>query len=34
MWFHEIFHTNGRPYDEQEVTFIKEIIAGKNQAGR
>jgi hypothetical protein len=34
MWFHEIFHTNGRPYDEQEVTFIEEIIAGKNQAGR
>jgi len=34
VWFHEIFHTNGRPYDEQEVTFIKEIIAGKNQAGR
>ncbi len=33
MWFHEIFHTNGRPYDEKEVTFIKEMIASENHAG-
>lgn len=34
MWFHEIFHTNGRPYDEKEVAFIKQIIAGENNAAR
>jgi len=24
LWFHEILHTDGRPYDEKETEFIKE----------
>lgn len=26
LWFHDIFHGDGTPYDESEVEFIKEII--------
>jgi hypothetical protein len=33
MWFHDIFRTSGQPYDDKEVTFIKQIIAGENHAG-
>jgi len=24
-WFHEIFHTDGRPYSQQEADFIRRI---------
>ena len=34
MWFHDIFQTTGQPYDDKEVAFIKQIIAGENNAGR
>ena len=27
IWFHEVFRTSGAPYDEKEVTFIKQIIS-------
>jgi len=33
VWFHDIFRTSGQPYDDKEVTFIKQIIAGENHAG-
>ena len=26
VWFHEIFRTDGKPYREEEATFIREII--------
>jgi hypothetical protein len=29
VWFHDIFHTDGTPYKQQEVNFIRGII-GKN----
>jgi hypothetical protein len=25
VWFHEVFHTDGRPYRQEEVEFIREI---------
>ena len=28
MWFHDIFHADGKPYSEQEVAFIRKIIKG------
>jgi hypothetical protein len=31
LWYHDIFHPDGRPYDEKEVAFISSIIA-KTQA--
>ncbi len=34
VWFHDIFQTSGQPYDEKEVTFIKQAIAGENHASR
>jgi Cellulase (glycosyl hydrolase family 5) len=34
VWFHDIFQTSGQPYDEKEVTFIKQTIAGENHASR
>jgi len=34
MWFHDIFQTTGQPYDDKEVAFIKQIIAGENNAAR
>jgi hypothetical protein len=34
MWFHDIFQTIGQPYDDKEVAFIKQIIAGENNAAR
>jgi len=34
VWFHEIFRTNGEPYDKNEVAFIKEMISNENRAGR
>jgi hypothetical protein len=29
MWLHEIFRTNGQPYSEEEVAFIKHLT-GRN----
>jgi hypothetical protein len=29
MWFHEIFRNDGTPYKQEEVNFIRDIIAGK-----
>ena len=26
LWFHEIFTTNGKPYSQEEVDFIRQII--------
>lgn len=26
VWFHEIFRTDGQPYSQQEVDFIREIL--------
>jgi len=26
IWFHDIFRQNGKPFDEKEVAFIKEMI--------
>jgi len=34
MWFHDIFQTTGQPYDDKEATFIRQIIAGENNAAR
>ena len=34
IWFHDIFQTSGQPYDEKEVSFIKQAIAGENQGNR
>jgi len=34
VWFHEIFRTNGEPYDKNEVAFIKEMISNENRASR
>ena len=31
VWFHEIFHTDGRPYKQEEVDFIR-AITGKAKA--
>jgi hypothetical protein len=31
VWFHEVFHTDGRPYRQEEVEFIREIT-GKSAA--
>ena len=27
LWFHDIFRTNGAPYREEEVAFLKNFIA-------
>jgi len=32
VWFHDIFQSNGTPYMQSEVDFIKAIIAGKAAA--
>lgn len=29
LWFHDILRTDGRPFDEQEVAFLRSTIAGK-----
>lgn len=29
VWFHEIFRTDGKPYREDEATFIREIIGAR-----
>ncbi len=29
IWFHDIFHADGTPYDQKEIDFIKEITADK-----
>ena len=29
VWFHEIFRNDGTPYQQQEVHFIRDVIAGK-----
>jgi len=34
MWFHDIFRTNGQPYDDKEISFIKQFIANENHSGR
>jgi hypothetical protein len=34
VWFHDIFRTNGQPYDEKEVIFIKRNIAEEAAARR
>jgi hypothetical protein len=34
VWFHDIFQTSGQPYDEKEVSFIKQTIARENHASR
>lgn len=31
VWFHEIFRTNGEPYSQEEVAFIRQIIGQKPQ---
>jgi hypothetical protein len=31
IWFHEVFHTDGRPYKQEEVDFIRQIT-GKTKA--
>ncbi|MFV0541700.1 MAG: 1,4-beta-xylanase, partial [Aestuariibaculum sp.] len=30
VWFHEVFHTDGSPYNEEERSFIKQITAEVN----
>ena len=32
IWFHEIFMTNGTPYKQEEVDFIREITSQKGKA--
>lgn len=32
VWFHDIFRSNGAPYSQAEVDFIKNVIAGKAAA--
>lgn len=32
VWFHDIFRSNGVPYSQAEVDFIKNVIAGKAAA--
>jgi hypothetical protein len=32
VWFHEVFHTDGRPYRQDEVDFIREITGKKAAA--
>ena len=32
LWFHEVFHTDGRPYDEDEVALIRRLTAGHRTA--
>jgi len=27
LWFHDVFHTDGRPYSEEEVSFLREITS-------
>ena len=35
IWFHEIFTTNGKPYRQEEVDFIRSIIAqSKSKTGK
>ena len=29
VWFHEIFHTDGTPYEPNEVTLIKRLTGAK-----
>lgn len=29
VWFHDIFHADGTPYDQKEIDFIKDITADK-----
>jgi hypothetical protein len=33
VWHHEIFHTTGQPYREDETAFIRSIIRGESAAG-
>jgi hypothetical protein len=28
LWYHDIFHPDGRPYDERETAAIASLIAG------
>jgi hypothetical protein len=32
VWFHEVFHTDGRPYRPEEVAFIREMTGAKAKA--
>jgi hypothetical protein len=32
VWFHEVFHTDGRPYRPEEVEFIREMTGKKAAA--
>jgi len=32
IWFHEIFHTDGRPYKQDEVDFIRAMTGRKGAA--
>lgn len=34
IWFHDIFHTDGTPYSEQEVDFIREMTKDKSLSGQ
>lgn len=34
VWFHDIFHNDGRPYKQEEVDFIRKITADKSTAGQ
>ena len=29
LWFHDIFHKDGRPYDEAEVALIRKLTRGR-----
>lgn len=33
LWFHDIFLPNGKPYDEKEITFIKEMTKKEIETG-
>jgi hypothetical protein len=32
VWFHEVFHEDGRPYRPEEVAFIREMTGAKAKA--
>ena len=29
VWFHDLYHTDGRPYDPKEIESIRKTTAGK-----
>jgi len=32
IWFHEVFHTDGKPYRQREVDIIRELTSGANRS--